>query len=103
MRNDTEHLLSSPRNARRLLGAIKGLNARKGIVIVLLALSGCATTRTITVPCVAKDQAIPAEPPKVHDKLTGKADEDLRTVAGSALRLRAWGQGLSEIIEGCRS
>lgn len=68
----------------------------------LLSLSACSTTRYVTVPCISKDQAIPAEPEKVGGKLTGKADEDIKTIAGSAVRLRAWGQGLNTILEGCR-
>ena len=73
------------------------------IIMAALALSGCATTRYVTVPCIAKDQALPAEPERVKPRLTGKADEDLRTVSGSALRLRAWGEGLNGILEGCRA
>jgi hypothetical protein len=42
------------------------------------------------------------EPPKVHDQLTGQADKDAGILAGSAIRLRAWGQALNHIIEGCR-
>ncbi len=73
-------------------------------LIGYIALSGCAhSPRYVTVPCIAKDQALPSEPPKVRDKLTGKADEDLRVVAGSALRLRAYGQGLRTILEGCQA
>lgn len=71
--------------------------------LLLLSLTGCATTRYVTTPCLTKDQAIPAEPPRVHDKLTGRADEDLRTVAGSNIRLRSWGEGLNQILEGCRA
>ncbi len=73
------------------------------LFLAVAALSGCATTRYVTVPCIPKDQVLPSEPPKVRDQLTGKADEDLRIVAGSALRLRAYGQGLRTILEGCRA
>lgn len=75
---------------------------KRAIILILLSLSACTTTRYVTVPCISKGQAIPAEPEKVGDKLTGKADEDIRIVAGSAVRLRAWGQGLNTILEGCR-
>ncbi len=76
---------------------------KPAIILAAALLSGCATDRFVTVPCLSKDQALPSEPPKVGDKLTGKADEDLRIVAGSALRLRAYGQGLRTILEGCRA
>lgn len=73
------------------------------LCVICAALPACTTTRYIAVPCISKDQVLPAEPPKVADKLTGRADEDLKTIAGSAVRLRAWGQGLHAILEGCRS
>ena len=72
------------------------------ITLAAVLLTGCTTTRYIAVPCLGKDQVLPAEPPKVGDKLTGKADEDVKIIAGSAVRLRAWGQGLSRILGGCR-
>lgn len=71
-------------------------------VAIAIALSGCATTRFVTVPCIAKDQVLPSEPPKIHDKLTGDADKDIRPIAGSNVRLRSWGEGLLGILEGCR-
>jgi hypothetical protein len=70
----------------------------------LLALSGCATTRYVSVPCLTKDQLAErksAEPPHVSDKLSGKADEDVKVIAGSAIRLRSWGEGNLAILEGC--
>jgi hypothetical protein len=72
------------------------------LTIIALALSGCQTTRYVTVPCLTKDQTLPAEPDRVKDRLTGKADEDVRIIAGSNIRLRAWGSGLRDILEGCR-
>jgi hypothetical protein len=66
------------------------------------ALTGCATTRYSTIYCLSHDQQLPAEPPKVRGQLTGNADKDLTIVAGSAIRLRAWGEGLRTILEGCR-
>jgi ABC-type uncharacterized transport system auxiliary subunit len=69
---------------------------------VCVALSGCATTRYVTTYCLSHDQTIPAEPPKVKGQLTGQADKDLEIVAGSAIRLRAWGEGLNIILEGCQ-
>jgi hypothetical protein len=72
-------------------------------VLGFVSLAGCQTTRYVTVPCIGKEQSLPAEPPKVADKLTGKADEDIKLIAGSNVRLRSWGQGLHSILEGCRS
>ena len=72
------------------------------ILACALALSACQTTRYVTVPCVGKDQALPAEPERVGDKLTGQADRDFQIVSGSAARLRAWGHGLRTVLEGCR-
>jgi hypothetical protein len=69
---------------------------------IALALAGCQTTRYVPIRCVGKDQQLPAEPPKIADRLTGKADEDIKIIAGSNVRLRAYGQGLRTILEGCR-
>jgi ABC-type uncharacterized transport system auxiliary subunit len=71
---------------------------------VATALSGCATTQRYTPTyCLTHDQQLPAEPPKVHSQLTGHADSDIGIIAGSAIRLRAWGTGLQTILEGCRA
>lgn len=73
-------------------------------LLITLMCSGCATTRYVTVPCLTKDQLEDrrkAEPPKVGEKLTGKADEDIKPIAGSAIRLRSWGQGNLDILSGC--
>ena len=73
------------------------------LAALAMTLGACAHgPRYIAVPCVGKDQVLPSEPPKVGDKLTGRADEDIRIIGGSAVRLRAWGQGLNRILEGCR-
>jgi hypothetical protein len=69
-----------------------------------LALTGCTTTRYITVPCLTPTQYAElkaALPPKVAGKLTGRADEDVKTIAGSAVRLRGYSEGLLKILEGC--
>jgi hypothetical protein len=73
-------------------------------IAALLTLSGCAHVRYVTVGCISRDQLAErksAEPPHVSDKLTGKADEDVKVIAGSAIRLRAWGEGNLAILEGC--
>jgi ABC-type uncharacterized transport system auxiliary subunit len=71
-------------------------------VSVCIALTGCVSTRYSTIYCLSHDQALPQAPPKVHDQLNGQADHDLTIVAGSAIRLRAWGEGLQQVLEGCR-
>jgi hypothetical protein len=73
-------------------------------ILAALALTGCATTRYVTVSCVTRQQYSElqrAEPPKVGDKLTGQADSDIRIVAGSAIRLRAYSEGLMGVLGGC--
>lgn len=87
--------MTPARTSRRVAGVTS-------VALAAFALSGCATTRYVAVHCLAHDQQLPAEPPKVKDKLTGQADKDLTIVAGSAVRLRAWGEGLNTILEGCR-
>jgi hypothetical protein len=68
-----------------------------------LALTACAPhVRYVSTYCLTHDQQLPAEPPKVHSQLTGHADSDIGIIAGSAIRLRAWGEGLQTILEGCR-
>lgn len=77
---------------------------KRALPLLLLALAGCSTTRYVPVKCLTPEQLEElrkAEPPKVHDKLTGKADEDVKIVAGSAIRLRAWGLGMLGVLEGC--
>ena len=72
--------------------------------IAVVALTGCTTTRYVKVPCLTPqqlEQQRQAEPPKVHDKLTGRADEDVKVLGGSAIRLRAWGTGMLDILGGC--
>lgn len=74
-------------------------------LLIAALTSGCASTRYVSVRCVSPDQLETlrkSEPPKVSDKLTGKADEDTRTIAGSAIRLRAYAHGLLGVLEGCK-
>lgn len=77
---------------------------KRSLPLIALALAGCAHTRYVTVPCVTQEQVDgfkAAEPPKIHDKLTGKADEDIRPIAGSNVRLRSWGEGMLGVLGGC--
>lgn len=73
------------------------------IPIAALALAGCQTIE-VPVPCLTQEQLAEreaAEPEKVGDQLTGQADEDLRVVAGSAVRLRSWGRGNLDLVRAC--
>ena len=73
------------------------------LALTLLTLSACAHHPMVT-SCITKEQVEELrrqEPPKIADRLTGKADEDTRTLAGSALRLRAWGHNLLNVVEVC--
>jgi hypothetical protein len=70
-----------------------------------LALSGCATTRYVTVACIDQPQLQrlkDAEPPRVGDRLTGQAQDDFKIAAGSAVELRSWGEGLISVLVGCQ-
>lgn len=77
---------------------------RPAIILAALALAGCQTTRTITTTCVTEaqvQQLRDAMPPSVRQRLTGKADEDLRIIAASAARLRVYASGLLELLDSC--
>ena len=74
------------------------------LAFVIVNLTACATPRYQTVKCLTSEQLAELkkqEPEKVGEKLTGRADEDLRIVSGSAIRLRSWGLGLVGVLEGC--
>ena len=77
----------------------------RGIAVAAgLLLSGCAHTQYLTRSCITQDQLkqLKAEsPPKIRDKLTGKADEDTRPLAGSILQLRAYSGMLLGVLETC--
>jgi hypothetical protein len=75
------------------------------LIAALFALSGCQT-RFVTRSCISPEQfkeLKAQEPPKVADKLTGRADEDIRPIAGSAIRLRGWAHNLLDVVELCAS
>ena len=87
-----------------LPGSAKGTLLRPAILLAALALTGCATTRFVPVHCVTKsqlEQLKRAEPPKVGQELTGQAQDDLKIIAGSNVKLRAYGHGLLGVLEGC--
>jgi hypothetical protein len=75
------------------------------LMLASILITGCAhRVRYITVPCLTPEQLEErrkAEPPLVREKLTGKADEDIRIIGGSAVLLRSWGRGNISILEGC--
>ena len=69
----------------------------------LFSLGACAH-KPVIVSCVTREQLEELrrqEPPRIADRLTGRADEDTRTLAGSALRLRAWGHNMLNVVEVC--
>lgn len=77
---------------------------RATLLALTLALASCATTRTTK--CVTKEQyeeLAAGEPAKVGDQLTGDAAQDIKPISGSAIRLRAWGRGLLDVLGGCVS
>lgn len=74
------------------------------IILIALLLTGCTTTRYHTTSCLTAEQykaLADAEPEKVGNKLTGNAEQDIKPIAGSAVRLRAWGNGLLTVLGGC--
>lgn len=73
-------------------------------MLACMLLTGCQTTRFIRVSCVTKEQLAELQakrPGKIRDRLTGKADEDLRLVTGKLVRVEAWGDGLLDVLGGC--
>jgi hypothetical protein len=72
--------------------------------VILLTLPACVTTRYVPTYCVTPEQLEQlkaSKPGKVRDQLTGKADEDLKKVAGRLVRVEAWGDGLLTVLGGC--
>ena len=81
----------------------------KRALCLLVLLGGCThkpdvQVREVSVPtpvtCVDPN-AIPAEPPRVAQRLTGNARRDLEIVADSAQDLRAWGTQMRTLLEMC--
>jgi hypothetical protein len=76
------------------------------LMLASMLITGCTTTRFVRVPCLSPEQLEErrkAEPPLVRDQLSGRADEDIRIIGGSAVELRSWGRGNISILEGCAS
>ena len=72
-------------------------------ILAALALAGCAHKPIVT-KCVSREQLEQIkrdEPEKVADKLTGDAAQDIKPIAGSAVRLRSWGRGMLDVLSGC--
>lgn len=73
-------------------------------IALLLALSGCQTTKYVRIYCLSKaqlEQLQKAKPGKIRDQLTGQADQDLRLVTGRLVRVESWGDGLLDVLGGC--
>jgi len=76
----------------------------KIFVLALALLAGCATTppQPVLVPVPQPCRpAIPEEPERVRDQLTGDAGTDSGILAASYIELRAWGVSLRELLEAC--
>jgi hypothetical protein len=115
MKDDTEHLLSSPINAARLRRSMRQFGAVTSFVgryylpvalglLLILALAGCTTTRYVPTHCLTPAQydALAAQmPPKIREQLTGKADSDIKIIAASGVRLRGYADGLLGVLKGC--
>jgi hypothetical protein len=74
------------------------------LMLASMLITGCTTTRFVRIACLTPEQLEErrrAEPPLVREKLTGKADEDVRIIGGSAVELRAWGRGNLDVLSGC--
>lgn len=75
-----------------------------GLAFAALLLAGCVHPRVVQTSCITPaqlQQLRDSAPPKVREQLTGKADEDLRIIAGSNLRLRGYADGLVTVLESC--
>lgn len=82
---------------------------KKLIILLPLLLAGCGIfqkpeTRYVHVYCVTAEQykkLVDAQPKKVGDRLTGQAQDDFKLVAGSAVALRYYSDGLLEVLGNC--
>jgi hypothetical protein len=74
------------------------------IPLAALILTSCTTIRYQPVYCITKEQLAELQaqrPQAIRDKLTGKADEDLKLVTGKLIRVQAWGNSLIDILGAC--
>jgi hypothetical protein len=74
------------------------------IPLAALALAACVTTKYVPTYCITAEQLAELRaqrPQAIRDKLTGKADEDIRTVTGKLVRVQAWGDGLLDVLGSC--
>jgi hypothetical protein len=79
---------------------------KKLFALLLLLCSGCATTREHYSPvyCLTRtqfNQLKDAEPGKIKSQLNGDASHDVGPLAGSAIRLRGYAEGLLTVLDGC--
>jgi hypothetical protein len=78
----------------------------KRSLCLLALLAGCAhqPVREVAVAtpvtCVDRNQ-IPAEPPRIAQRLTGNAKRDIEIVAENARDLRTWGHEMRALLERC--
>jgi hypothetical protein len=73
-------------------------------ILITLMCSGCVTTRYQRVFCLTPQQLekLKADKPgKIHDQLTGKADQDIRPITGRLVRMEGFADGLVTILGGC--
>ena len=87
------------------IGATLATRMRKrlALAVPLALLTGCAHTPLVT-SCITPSQYQQLEsqrPPKVHDKLTGEADKDVRPLAGSIIEHRAYEDVLLGTLKVC--
>ena len=76
---------------------------RLALAVPLALLTGCSHTPLVT-SCITPSQYQQLEsqrPPKVHDKLTGQADKDVRPLAGSIIEHRAYEDVLLGTLKVC--
>ena len=81
------------------------------VLSCLAMLSGCGlmrprtVTRYVSTACLTRDQYAQLkaqEPPTIHERLNGDEDHDIKILAGSLIRVRAYSDGLLEVLGGCQ-